>query len=203
MNPKITGDGRHPPMGPPRIISRDGWTRWPTRSSAAGPDVFTEGEGFLFERTRARRQGRRHHRRRAARLRRRGASSTNTPRGFRRPIRGPGLLRRKGQPKTPIQRAGQPVRGGDRRRPQGAWRCSATKGLGEMKPGSALGNHASTPTSARCLQVKIKEVRRGRRHLHQADGRRGSSRAAKFIQDNSLQRDCGRVGGRVSNRIKS
>ena len=65
------------------------------------------------------------------------------------------------------------------------------KGLGEMNPEPALGDHARHQR-ALAAAGEGQGGRRGRRHLHQADGRRG--RAAPRIHPGQFaQRQCGRV----------
>ena len=65
-------------------------------------------------------------------------------------------------------RAGQPVRGGDRRRPQGRG-VAALQRPRRDEPQPALGNHARHQR-AFAAAGEDQGGRRGRRHLHQADG---------------------------------
>ena len=101
----------------------------------------------------------------------------------------PGLLRRK-DTETADPRSGQPVRGGHRRRPQGRG-AAALQRPRRDEPRPALGNHARRQR-ALAAAGQDQGGRRGRRHLHQADGRRG--RAAPRIHSGQFaQRQCGRV----------
>jgi DNA gyrase subunit B len=127
---------------------------------------FTEGEGFFFERTV------------------RGVKDVaiiddallgsadarkldDYAASCRRPIRSPGLSAPQGC-RDRDSRAGQPVRGGDRRRPQGRG-AAALQRPRRDEPEPALGNHAR---HQRALAAAGEDQggRRGRRHLHQADG---------------------------------
>ena len=65
-------------------------------------------------------------------------------------------------------RAGQPVRGGDRRRPQGRG-AAALQRPRRNEPRPALGNHARRQRTL-AAAGEDQGGRRGRRHLHQADG---------------------------------
>ena len=82
----------------------------------------------------------------------------------------PGTLRRKGE-ETADPRPGRPVRGGDRHRPQERHPAALQRPRRD-EPRPAVGNHARH----QCALAAAGEGqggRRGRRHLHQADGRRG------------------------------
>ena len=129
---------RQPPMPPP-IISRDGSTPWPTRSSAAGSAASAEGEGFVFERTvRGVKDvamiddallG-------SADARKLDEYAARLQEAYPRP----GILRRK-DTRDGDPRAGEPVRGGDRCGPRGR-QASALQRSRRDEPGSALGDHA-------------------------------------------------------------
>ena len=68
-------------------------------------------------------------------------------------------------------RAARPVRGGDRRRPQGRL-AAALQGPRRDEPRAAVGDHARHQR-ALAAAGEGQGGRRRRRHLHQADGRRG------------------------------
>ena len=90
-------------------------------------------------------------------------------------------------------RAGRPVRGGDRCRPQGDY-AAALQRPRRDEPGTALADHARHQR-ALAAAGEDQGSRRGRRHLHQADGRH--RRAAPRIHPGQFaQRRRGRVGER-------
>jgi DNA gyrase subunit B len=127
------------------------------------------GRGLPLRAHHSRRQGRRHDRRRPARLGRRAQA-----RRIRRQAAGSLSEARRAAPQghgDRDPRTGQPVRGGDRRRPQGRG-AAALQRPRRDEPEPALGNH---PRHQRALAAAGEDQgsRRGRRHLHQADGRRG------------------------------
>ena len=143
---------------------------------------FSEGQGFQFERTRARRQGGRGHRFRAARLDRCRASSTSLRSRCRRIIRVSGALRRKDEEMaihgpvslfeavTAIGRKGIALQ--------------RYKGLGEMNPGQLW--ETTLDVNARTLmQVKIKEVDEADDIFTKLMGELVEPRR-EFIQENAL-----------------
>ena len=143
---------------------------------------------------RARRQGCRHHRRRAARLGRRAQA-----RRLRRKTAGGLSEARLAAPqgyRDRDSRPRQPVRGGNRRRPQGR-RAAALQRSRRDEPEPALGNHARRQRTL-AAAGEDQGGRRGRRHLHQADGRRG--RAAPRIHPGKLAQ---RQRRRVRHRARS
>ena len=82
----------------------------------------------------------------------------------------PAMLRRKDE-ETADPRPGRPVRGGDRRRPQGR-RAAALQRPRRDEPQPALGNHARHQCALAAAGQRQGD-RRGQHHLRRADGRRG------------------------------
>ncbi len=164
LNPKITSDIRHRQCR--CRLHRQAPRRAGRRSRARLDRTLHRRRGLLVRAHRPRRQGCRHHRRCPARLGRRAQA---------RRLRGEaaGGLSEAGRVaaqgcRNRHPRPGQPVRSRDRRRPQGRV-VAALQRPRRDEPGTALGNHAR---HQRTLAVAGEDQggRRGRRHLHQADG---------------------------------
>ena len=174
LSPEIYRRCRQRPTRPP-TTSPGGSTRWPTRSSAAGPAASPKARASRSSAPCA-----------ASRTspssttpcsaRPTRASSTNTRAKLQEAYPQPGMLRRK-DTETAIHgpvSLFEAVTDAGRK----GVALQRYKGLGEMNPEPALGNHAR---HQRALAAAGEDQggRRGRRHLHQADGRRG--RAAPRI----------------------
>jgi len=128
-------------------------TRWPTRSSAAGPVALSRARGFLLRAHRAAAQGRRGPRPLAASSRSMRASSDDYCRRGCGPPIAPCVLRRKGVGRL-HSRSRRPVRGGDRRRFRKGLTLRATRRPGYMNPGQ-LWETTLTSTRARLLLLQV------------------------------------------------
>ena len=181
---------------PLRSTSQVGWTARPRKSNAAGSaNTSKDRASSLSARCAASRK-----RPSSTSLlgRSRRASSTNTDQA-------PGCLCPPRQAPPQGHRAhglrtGGFVRGGHRRRPQGH-HAAALQRSGRDEPGAALGDDAGHQC-ALAVAGEGQGGRRGRRHLHQADGRRG--RAAPRLHPGTFaERDDRYLGGLRCGRVDS
>ena len=166
----------------PRTTSRAGSTRLREETERGWEGTFVEGDGFQFERTRARRQGGRRHRSRRCSARPTRASSTSIAAALQEIYAEPGALRRKGE-ETPIH---GPV--GLFEAVTAAGRKGITlqryKGLGEMNPSQLWETTLDTNVRS-LLQVKVKEVDEADDIFTKLMGDMVEPRR-EFIQENAL-----------------
>ena len=151
LNPSVTGD-------PPRRAARSRYIA--RRLDALAEETergwqgdSIEGDGFHFERTRARRQGSRASIDQAllgSADARKLDEYAPTLQEVYRASRGDAAPQGRGDADL---RAGRPVRGGDRRRPQGPL-AAALQGPGRDEPRASSGKPRSTPTRARCCRSR-------------------------------------------------
>ncbi len=194
LNREIFGDpaeghGRGCPISP------GGSTRWRTRPSAAGRANSPKAQASSSS---ARVRGVKEvavHRSGAARLRRRaqarriragaagGLSAADAA----------GDAAAQGR-RNPDPRAGRPVRGGHRRRPQGRV-AAALQRPGRDEPQPALGNHARHQRPLAAAGQRQGD-RRGQHDLRRADGRQGRA-APRLHRGARAHRERGRVIARI------